>query len=422
MDSYLVESSPALQGTIQVSGAKNAVLPVMAAAMLAPGESVIENVPNLKDVRTMADVLRVCGAKVKHEGGRMSIDGSTVDHFEAPYELVKTMRASIYVLGPLLARFGRAKVSLPGGCAWGPRPVDLHIQGMKALGAEVTVTHGYIEAKAERLKGGEFDFPISSVGATANVLMAAVLAEGTSVLTNTSIEPEIDALVDYLNSMGARIEGKGTRRLVIDGVPALRPGLGRTIPDRIEAGTFLCAAAATQGCVTLEKVEPGHMKKVLEKFELMGAKLDIGNDTITLDARDVKLKPVDITTKPFPGFPTDMQPQFMALLALVEGRSVITETIYLDRYKHLSELQRLGADLSLRDHTAVINGVASFSGAPVMASDLRAGAALCIAGFAAEGSTEVSRIYHMDRGYENFEEKIAALGGKIKRIPEGSVE
>ncbi len=422
MDSYLVELSPPLQGDVEISGAKNAVLPLMAAALLAPGTSVIENVPDLKDVRTMADVLRVTGAKIKFDEGVMKVDASSVDHLEAPYELVKTMRASIYVLGPLLARFGYARVSLPGGCAWGPRPVDLHIEGLKALGAEVTVTHGYIEARAERLSGGQFDFPVSSVGATANILMAAVLAEGQVILENTAVEPEIDALVDYLVGMGARIQGRGTRRLVIEGVPALRPGMGRTIPDRIEAGTFLVAGAITRGKVKTLKVDPLHLKKIIQLLVEMGVDVKQGDDWVEVDASRKKLTAVDVTTKPYPGFPTDMQPQFMALLATCEGKGVITETIYLDRYKHLSELQRLGAQLMLREHTAIVDGVKQLSGAPVMASDLRAGAALCLAGLVAEGQTEVARIYHMDRGYERFDEKIGKLGGKIKRVTGQPVE
>ena len=422
MDSYKVQQSSALDGEVVISGAKNAVLPLMAAALLAPGSSLIENVPDLKDVRTMADVLRVIGAKIKFENGEMRVDASQCDHLEAPYELVKTMRASIYVLGPLLARFGYARVSMPGGCAWGPRPVDLHIKGLEALGAEVIVTHGYIEAKADRLPGGNFDFPVVSVGATANILMAAVLAEGKSILENTAVEPEIDALVDYLIGMGARIKGRGTRRLEIDGVPALRPGSGKTIPDRIEAGTFLVAGAITRGRVKILNVNPGHLKKVNEIFVEMGAEITQGEDWVEIDTRGKTLKAVDITTMPFPGFPTDMQPQFMALLATCEGRGIITETIYLDRYKHISELQRLGAEITLREHTAIVDGGVQFSGAPVMASDLRAGAAMCLAGLVSEGETEVSRIYHMDRGYERFSEKVKGLGGTVTRITGAEVE
>ena len=422
MDCYKVSRSDPLSGEVEISGAKNAVLPVMAATLLASGVSRIRNVPNLKDVRTMADVLRVVGARVSFSGSEMAVDATDVSHFEAPYELVVTMRASIYVLGPLLARFGTARVSLPGGCAWGPRPVDLHIWGMEQLGAEVTVAHGYIEARCrpgERLKGAEIHFPISSVGATANVVMAAVLAEGTTVLNNAAVEPEIDNLCEYLVSMGAKIDGIGTRTLRIEGVETLRPGDGVTIPDRIEAGTFLCAAAITRGRVRCLKTEPKHLMEVIRTFVRMNYQVDYGEDWIELDARSAEPRPVKIVTQPYPGFPTDMQAQFVALLATIPGNSVVQETIYADRFKHVPELDRLGATVQLQGDTAFVEGGAKLTAATVMASDLRASAALVLAGLVAEGTTKVTRIYHMDRGYERFEQKLSALGGRIERASDG---
>lgn len=415
MDYYNVSAGAPLDGEVTISGAKNAVLPIMSAALLARGRSRIDNVPNLKDVRTMADVLRVVGARVAFENGSMEIDCSEVSHFEAPYELVVTMRASIYVLGPLLARYGRARVSLPGGCAWGPRPVDLHIWGMEQLGAKVEVTHGYIEATAEQLHGAQIHFPISSVGATANVLMAAVLAKGETVLDNAAVEPEIDNLCHFLLSMGAKIEGIGSRTLRIQGVEALLPGSCSTIPDRIEAGTFLCAAAITRGRVRVNRVNPHHLMEVIRSFVKMNLQVDYGEDWIELNATEDKLKPITVITQPYPGFPTDMQAQFMALLTTIPGNSAVKDTVYPDRFKHLSELDRLGATLQLQGDTALIEGGKQLTAAPVMVSDLRAGAALVLAGLVAVGTTVVSRIYHMDRGYEQFEQKLTALGGIIER-------
>lgn len=418
MDSFKIDFSGVLSGEVVTSGAKNAVLPVMAATLLAPGVSIIENVPNLKDVKTMSDVMRVLGARVIQEGSTLKVDATDANYLEAPYELVKTMRASIYVMGPLLARHGEARVSLPGGCAWGPRPVDLHLKGMEALGAKITVDHGYIVAKADKLVGAEINFPISSVGATANVLMAAVMAEGQSVLNNAAMEPEIDSLCDYLNDMGANISGIGTKCLIVEGVSELKPGNGVTIPDRIEAGTYLVAGAITQGKVKVTKANPKHLGAVIEAFKDMGYGVDVGEDWVQVDAVGRQIKPTNITTLPYPGFPTDMQAQFMALLATVEGNSMVQDTIYPDRFKHLSELDRLGAEISLKDNVASVIGGAQLSAAPVMASDLRASAALVLAGLVASGTTEISRIYHIDRGYESFEAKLSSLGGKIQRIKE----
>lgn len=418
MDSFKIDFSGVLSGEVVTSGAKNAVLPVMAATLLAPGISIIENVPNLKDVKTMSDVMRVLGARVVQEGSTLKVDATDANYLEAPYELVKTMRASIYVMGPLLARHGEARVSLPGGCAWGPRPVDLHLKGMEALGAQITVDHGYIVAKADKLVGAEINFPISSVGATANVLMAAVMAEGQSVLNNAAMEPEIDSLCDYLNDMGAKISGIGTKCLIVEGVSELKPGNGVTIPDRIEAGTYLVAGAITQGKVKVTKANPKHLGAVIQAFKDMGYGVDVGEDWVQVDAVGRQIKPTNIITLPYPGFPTDMQAQFMALLATVEGNSIVQDTIYPDRFKHLSELDRLGAEISLKDNVASVIGGAQLSAAPVMASDLRASAALVLAGLVASGTTEISRIYHIDRGYESFEAKLSSLGGKIQRIKE----
>jgi len=417
MDSFIVSPNGPLKGSVKISGSKNAVLPVMAAAMLSDGVSKISNVPRLKDTQTMADVLRVIGCRIKQNENDLSIDSSDINHLEAPYELVKTMRASFYVLGPLVAKFGRCRVSLPGGCAWGPRPVDLHLKGLEALGAKINVTHGYVEAVSNgRLKGGTFSFPISSVGATANILMAATLAEGTSILQNSSIEPEITALANYLIGMGAEISGIGTRTLIVQGVEKLKPGDGQTIADRIEAGTFLSAAAITRGKIKTTNMVPEHQGALLEVFKSMGCEISSGDYWVELNAENMALSPAHITTLPYPGFPTDMQAQLMAVFATIKGISSVRDTIYTDRFKHVSELERLGAEISLKEDTAIINGGSELTGAQVMASDLRASAALVLAGLVSKGQTEISRIYHLDRGYENFEEKLAALGAKVERV------
>jgi len=417
MDSFRVTNDGPLAGEVVTSGAKNAVLPMMAAALLADGISEITNAPHLKDMKTMSDLLRVIGCRISGAEHELLIDTRGANHLEAPYELVKTMRASFYVLGPLVARFGRARVSLPGGCAWGPRPVDLHLKGLEALGATITVTHGYVEATcATRLKGGVFHFPISSVGATVNVLMAATLAEGTSILHNSAVEPEVDATVDYLLSMGADIQGRGTRTLTIQGKTELHPGKGRTIADRIEAGTFLAAGVITRGCVRTSQVDPSHQEALLDVFRRMNVGVQVGPDWIEVDARNRELKAVDIVALPFPGFPTDMQAQLMAVLTTIPGVSIVQDTVYTDRFMHVAELERLGADIRLKGDTAVIHGGTKLSGAQVMASDLRASAAMVLAGLVADGATDISRIYHLDRGYEDFEQKLMAIGGKVERI------
>jgi len=403
---------------VDVSGAKNAVLPLMAATLLSRGVSRIRNVPNLRDTRTMGKVLETLGAQVTREGDSLIIDSSGVVGVEAPYELVKTMRASVYVLGPLLSAMGTAKVSLPGGCAWGPRPIDLHLKGMEMLGAQVELEGGYVVAKrpGSRLRGGTMDFSTSSVGATANVLMAAVLAEGHTVLENAAREPEVAQLAEALVAAGAKIDGIGSTRLSIEGVKEIAPLQVSVIPDRIEAGTFLCAAAILRSKLKVNKVRPAHLGATIDVLQSCGCSFEIASDAIEIDGREAD-RALNAVTRPFPGFPTDMQAQTMAVATLLEGISVLTETIYPDRFTHVAELRRLGADIRLDGNSAVVKGVAQLSGAPVMATDLRASAALILAGLAAKGETLVDRIYHIDRGYEQIEEKLARLGAKIERIP-----
>jgi UDP-N-acetylglucosamine 1-carboxyvinyltransferase len=417
VDKIVVAGGKKLSGLVEISGAKNATLPMMAATILAPGPSTLLNVPILKDVSTFSDVLRVLGARVKREGDSLTIDTAGIEHLEAPYELVRTMRASIYVLGPLLARFGRARVSLPGGCALGPRPVNLHLKAMEALGVEVEVQHGYVVARSKRLRGASIDFDLSSVGATANVMMAASLASGTTVIRNAAREPEIVALGAMLGSMGAAIDGLGTDTVEIQGAESLHTVQQRVIPDRIEAGTYMVAAAITGGRVILRGARADHLEAVIGKMKKMGVGIRQEGDDIVVE-RASPLTPVDITTAPYPGFPTDMQAQIMALLGLAQGTSVITETIFPDRFTHVPELQRLGVDVKLDGNVAVINGVEKLSGAPVMASDLRASAALLLAGLVAQGETEILRVYHIDRGYARIEEKLQGLGASIQRVRE----
>jgi UDP-N-acetylglucosamine 1-carboxyvinyltransferase len=366
----------------------------------------------------MAKVLETLGAKVTRENDTLIIDSSGADGVEAPYELVKTMRASVYVLGPLLSAMGTAKVSLPGGCAWGPRPIDLHLKGMEMLGAQVELEGGYVVAKRpkRRLRGGTMDFSTSSVGATANVLMAAVLAEGVTVLENAAREPEVAQLAEALVAAGAKIDGIGSTRLSIEGVKEIEPLDVRVIPDRIEAGTFLCAAAILRSKLKVKKVQPQHLGATMDVLKSCGCSFDSTSDAIEVDGRNAEA-PLNAVTRPFPGFPTDMQAQTMAVATLLDGISVLTETIYPDRFTHVAELRRLGADIRLDGNSAVVRGVTELSGAPVMATDLRASAALILAGLAAKGETLVDRIYHIDRGYEQIEMKLAAMGAKIERIP-----
>jgi UDP-N-acetylglucosamine 1-carboxyvinyltransferase len=417
MDAFLIRGGRKLSGRVEISGAKNAALPVMAATLLAPGTHTLRNVPLLSDTRTMGRVLQTLGAEVEFSGGDCRIDTSRVSAVEAPYELVKTMRASIYVLGPLLARFGAARVSLPGGCAWGPRPVNLHIEGLNALGAALDIDHGYIVGKDVALQGARYHFQTVSVGATAQLMMAATLARGTTVLDNVAIEPDITALGDVLVQCGARIEGIGTRHLTIEGVRELTPIDTTIIPDRIEGATFLAAAAITGGSITLERCESEHLLAAVHKLEEAGC--EILQDGTSLSIRGpVRPAPINARTAPFPGLATDVQPQMMALCALADGTSVITDTVYVDRFSHVPELNRLGANIRLEQNTAIVRGVPSLQGAPVMAPDIRAGAGLVLAALAAEGETRISRIYHLDRGHERLEQKLTGLGASIERIRE----
>ena len=418
MQKIVVTGGVPLQGEVRISGAKNAVLPILCATLLADGPVEIGNVPHLHDVVTTIKLLRELGAVVEHdiEAGHVRVDARSVNSHIAPYELVKTMRASVLVLGPLLARHGAAEVSLPGGCAIGSRPVDQHIKGMQALGAEISVEHGFIRAKAERLRGGRVVFDMVSVGATENVLMAAALAEGTSVLENAAMEPEIVDLADCLIAMGAKIEGAGSNRITVHGVERLNGGRHDVVADRIETGTFLVAAAMTGGRIVARAARPETMGAVIDKLTEAGAQITVDADSITLDMHGNRPKAVDISTAPHPGFPTDMQAQFMALNCVADGVSIITETIFENRFMHVQELQRLGADIRIDGHTAIVRGLAELSGAPVMATDLRASASLILAGLVADGDTIIDRIYHLDRGYERIEAKLSGLGAKIKRI------
>ncbi len=414
MDKFVIEGGAPLRGTVQVSGAKNSALPLMACALLADGPSTIRRLPDLADVRTMAKLLRKLGAKVNGPSGQAVIDPKGVNLFEAPYELVKTMRASVLVLGPLLARFGHAKISLPGGCAIGARPIDQHLKGLEALGAQITFEHGYVEAKAKSLKGTIFTFDVQTVTGTENVLMAAALAKGKTTLRNCACEPEVVQLADALRLMGVGIEGAGTQTIEVEGVSSLKPFLIDVIPDRIEAGTLLVAGALGKGPVRVEGAVREHLEAIVEKLVEAGARIEDSPGALTVSADD-GFKGVNIKTQEFPGFATDMQAQFMSLLACARGSSVLTETIFENRFIHVPELVRLGAKISVDGRTAVIEGAGKLSGAPVMATDLRASASLVLAGLIAEGKTEVLRIYHLDRGYERLEKKLSALGARIER-------
>ncbi len=415
MDRILIEGGHRLEGEVTIGGAKNAALPIMAATLLAPGVFTLKNVPSLADVRTMGHVLRVLGAAVDHHDHAMTIDTTNARYHEAPYELVKTMRASVCVLGPILGRLGKARVSLPGGCAWGPRPVDFHIRAMKDLGASVEIEHGYIVAESARLKGATIHFDTSSVGATENAMMAATLANGQTVIENAAREPEVRALAEFLRAMGADIAGDGTGTIVIEGSSELHPADVEVIPDRIETGTFMVAVAMTGGDVLMRGARLDHASAVVNKLREAGAEIAEEDGGVRVRG-PVWARAVNVTTAPFPGFPTDMQAQFMALMAVADGSSVITETIYADRFSHVPELKRLGAEINLDRNIAVVTGVKKLSAAKVMATDLRASAALILAGLVAEGETEVSRVYHIDRGYEAIEKKLGALGANVTRV------
>ena len=414
MDKIIIRGNNPLSGTINISGAKNAVLPVMAATLLAPGQYTIHKVPDLRDTRTMMKLLNIIGATTTYEGGSLIIDSSLANNPEAPYDLVKTMRASFYVLGPLISRFGRVNVSLPGGCAWGPRPVDYHLKGLEKLGAKLNLKGGNILAEAKELIGSEIYFEFPSVGATGNIAMAAVKAKGVTKLYNCAKEPEIIQLCQFLNSMGAKIEGVGTENLIIHGVNELHPSDIEIIPDRIEAGTFLIAGALL-GKLKINNVIPEHLNKVINKLIDTGCKIETTDNSITVFPSK-NIKSVDMTTAVYPGFPTDLQAQWVALMSLADGSSVVTDTVYHDRFSHIPELARLGADIKVEKNTAFIRGRNSLVGAPVMSTDIRASASLIVAALAANGKTEISRIYHIDRGYEKIESKFKNVGADIKRI------
>jgi UDP-N-acetylglucosamine 1-carboxyvinyltransferase len=413
MDKIFIEGQKPLSGAVKISGAKNAVLPIMTAALMADGKSIISKVPNLRDTRTMIRLMEIVGATCSLKDGKLEIDGSTVNNPEAPYDLVKTMRASFYVLGPLLARFGVVKVSLPGGCAWGPRPVDFHLKGLEKLGAKITLESGYIIAEAKRLKGAKLNFEFPSVGATGNIAMAAVTADGITTIENAACEPEIVQLCEYLNDMGANITGIGTQILTIEGVEKLNASNIEVIPDRIETGTFLTAGALL-GEITLKDVIPQHLDSVLLKLKDAGCGIKTTHNSVTITPAE-KIQAVDMTTGVYPGFPTDLQAQWVSLMALANGSSIITDTVYHDRFSHVPELNRFGANIKLDNNTAFVRGVKELVGAPVMSTDIRASASLIVAGLAAKGKTEVSRVYHIDRGYEKIEEKFRSLGANIWR-------
>jgi UDP-N-acetylglucosamine 1-carboxyvinyltransferase len=416
MKKLIIRGGRKLKGEVKISGAKNAALPLMAATLLTEGKNSFSNIPQLRDIRTFAELMRKLGVEIKGKS-ELQIDASRLNSYEASYELVKTMRASVLVLGPLVARMGKARVSLPGGCAIGPRPVDLHLKALESMGVKIKLERGYIVAECRKLKGAKIYFDVSTVTGTENIMLAATLAKGTTVIKNAAKEPEVEELARVLNIMGAKIEGAGNDVITIEGVKKLKSINHTIIPDRIEAGTYMIAAGITQGDITLLNCNPDHLSALIEKLEEIG-----------LEVKNVKrglrvighspLKNTNVKTLPYPGFPTDMQAQIMALVCLANGSSIISETIFEDRFMHIGELKRMGADIRLERNSAVVNGVKKLNGAPVMATDLRASASLVLAGLAARGITEVSRIYHLDRGYELMEEKLSQLGANIKRVGE----
>lgn len=416
MDKIVIKGGEKLEGKVRISGSKNAALPILAATILSTGKNEITNVPDLRDIQTMSRLLHDMGLKVSQWGNKLKIQTNGFKSHVAPYELVRTMRASVVVLGPLLARLGKAKVSLPGGCAIGARPIDQHLKGLQAMGADIKIEHGYVEAQCDRLKGAHIVFDMVTVTGTENVMMAACLAEGKTVLENAACEPEIVDLADYLNKMGAKIKGAGTPRLEIEGVKELQGVEHAVMPDRIEAGTFMIGAAMNQGQVLIEGMNPEHVGALTHKLEEAGAKIEaLSNGNVRVSGPK-KIKSVDVTTSPYPGFATDFQAQFMALMAKADGVSTITETIFENRYMHVGELIRMGADIKTDGNRAIVKGVPQLSGAPIMATDLRASACLVLAGLAAQDITEISRVYHIDRGYEKIEKKFRRLGAKVKRV------
>jgi UDP-N-acetylglucosamine 1-carboxyvinyltransferase len=417
VDKIVIHGGVPLKGEVLISGAKNAALPILVSSILTEGENIFYNIPRLRDIDTITRLLELLGVRVDIEGSTVKIDATSINNYQAPYDLVRTMRASVLVLGPLLARMGRAKVSMPGGCAIGPRPIDLHLKGLEAMGVEITLNQGYIEATARQLRGADIYFDRVTVTGTENIMMAAVKASGKTILRNSACEPEVVDLAECLNKMGARISGAGTDLITIEGVKELRPVEHTIIPDRIEAGTFMVAGAITHGDIYIKGCKIEHLSAVIQKLKEAGIKIQEEQEGCRVISEG-RTKAVDIKTLPYPGFPTDMQAQMMALMTVSEGTSIITETIFDNRFMHVSELKRLGADIEIEGSTAIVRGVPKLFGAPVMATDLRASASLIIAGLAAEGTTEVLRVYHLDRGYEAIEKKLAPLGAKIERLKE----
>lgn len=421
MEKLTIKGNRPLNGEIKISGAKNAALPILAASLLTSSPIQISNIPHLQDVTTIVSLLGQMGVRITlDERSNIEVDASRLESFHAPYELVRTMRASVLVLGPLLSRFGEAEVSLPGGCAIGTRPVDQHLKGMQAMGAEMRIENGYIKARAKKLHGAVIVMDIVTVTGTENIMMAAVLATGQTIIHNAAREPEVEDLANFLNTLGAKITGAGTSTIIIDGVPKLGGGSYHVLPDRIETGTYLAAATITRGKIKLKNTRPDLVESVLIKLEEAGAFIDTGPDWIVLDMKGNRPHATNISTAPYPAFPTDMQAQMMAVNAVAEGTGVITETVFENRFMHVQELQRMGANIALKGNTAICTGIDNLHGAPVMATDLRASASLVLAGLAAHGETTIDRIYHIDRGYECIEEKLAQLGAQIQRLPSES--
>jgi len=418
VDKLIIKGGKRLAGDVMVSGSKNASLPIFIATILAPGAHEIRNVPFLRDINTTIKVLESLGATIEGNGNVVRIDTSGLNRHEATYDLVRTMRASVLVLGPLLARFGKARVSLPGGCAIGARPINLHLKGLEALGADITLEHGYVEARARKLKGARVNFDVSTVGGTEQLMMAAATAKGETILENAAREPEIADLAEMLTSMGARIDGAGTDTIRITGVSDLQPVVHSVMPDRIEAGTFMAAAAITGGDIRIHGMRPDHLDAFIFKLQDAGAEITHKDNVVRVKGPR-KIRSVNIKTRPYPGFPTDMQAQMMALMTVADGTSMISENIFENRFMHVSELLRFGADIFIEGNSAMVKGVRNLSGAPVMATDLRASASLILAGLAADNTTEISRIYHLDRGYEAIEKKLSGLGADIQRVKEG---
>lgn len=410
-----VKKSGPLKGSINIDGAKNAVLPIIAATLLANDKCVLKSVPNLRDVHVISDLLRHLGAKVEYKDNTLTVDSSTINTYEAPYELVKKMRASFLVMGPLLARFNHTKISMPGGCAIGTRPIDLHLKGFKALGAKVNIDHGFVEAKTDHLKGSKLYLDFPSVGATQNIMMAAVLADGVTTIENAAEEPEIVDLANFLNEMGASVRGAGTNTVKITGVKKLKGTEHTIIPDRIEASTYMVAAAMTKGDVVLNNVIIDHLKPVIAKLTEAGAKVIEGENSIRVIGPK-KIRPIDVKTLPHPGFPTDVQAQFMAMLTVADGTGVVIETVFENRFMHVTEFNRMGANIKIDGRSAVVNGVDSLIGADVTATDLRAGAALILCGLIADGITNINEIYHIQRGYVDIDKKFRTLGGDVRIV------